>query len=42
MDDARNAGLVALVLVAATCLAIYLLGATEPTGAVVEFFFPRS
>jgi len=30
------------LLIAATCLTIFLVGVTEPTGAVVDFLFPRS
>lgn len=41
MDNARDAGIVALLIIIATCVAIYLVGATEPTGALIDFLFPR-
>ena len=40
MDGARDAGIVALALIAVICLTVYLLGVGEPTGTVVKFLFP--
>jgi hypothetical protein len=40
MDGIRDAGILALVLVAAACLAIHFLGVAHPAGAVVDFIYP--
>ena len=40
MDSIRNAGIVALAVVAATCLAVHFLGVRHPAGAVVDFVYP--
>ena len=40
MDGVRDAGIVALAVVAAACLAIHFLGVAHPAGAVVDFIFP--
>ena len=36
MDGARDAGIVALALIAVICLIVYLLDVREPTGTVIK------
>jgi len=40
MDGIRDAGILALAVVAVACLAIYFLGVAHPAGAVVDFIYP--
>jgi len=40
MDGARDAGIIALALLAVICLTVYLLGVMEPTGTVIRLLFP--
>jgi len=41
MDNAYGAGIVALMVVIASCLTVFFLKVAEPTSAVVDFLFPR-
>ena len=41
MRDTRDVGVVALLLVAVSCLTVFFLKVAEPTGTVVEMLFPR-
>lgn len=41
MDSARDTGILALVLVVLACLTVYFLGIGQPTGTVIDFFFPQ-
>lgn len=41
MDNARDAGIVALAFVVAVCLTVFFLGFGQPASAVVDFFFLR-
>ena len=40
MDGIRDAGILALAVVAAACLAVHFLGVAHPAGAVVDFIYP--
>lgn len=40
MDGIRDAGILALAVVAIACLAIHFLGVTHPAGTVVDFIYP--
>ena len=40
MDGIRDAGILALALVVAVCLAVHFLGVAHPARAVVDFMFP--
>ena len=40
MDGIRDAGILALAVVAVACLVIYFLGVAHPAGAVVDFIYP--
>ncbi len=40
MDRIRDAGVLALAVVAAACLAVHFLGVVHPAGAVVDFLSP--
>jgi hypothetical protein len=42
MDDQRDVAVVALALIAATCLAIFFLQVAEPTSALFALLFPRA
>jgi hypothetical protein len=42
MDRARDAGILGLVVVAALCLTVFLLGFKHPTTAVVDFLMPTT
>ncbi|HET7875059.1 MAG TPA: hypothetical protein VFN71_05995 [Methylomirabilota bacterium] len=41
MDDRRDIAVIALILVAATCLTIFFLKVAQPTGGLVELLFPH-
>lgn len=41
VDDPNGTGIVALLIVIAACLTVFFLKIGQPTGALVEFFFPR-
>jgi hypothetical protein len=41
MDDSHEPAIIALLLVIAMCLTTFFLRVGEPTGALVEFLFPR-
>jgi hypothetical protein len=41
MDDIRDAGILALAVLAAPRLAVHFLGVAHPVGAAVEFLYPR-
>ena len=40
MDNTRDAGILALALVVAACLAVHFLGVAHPASAVVDFLYP--
>jgi hypothetical protein len=40
MDERRDIAIIALVLVAAACLAIFFLKVAQPTGGLVAMLFP--
>jgi hypothetical protein len=40
MDGIRDAGILALAVVAAACLAVHFLGVAHPAGAIVDFIYP--
>src|SRR6185436_17957991 len=40
MDGIRDAGILALAVVAVACLAVHFLGVAHPAGAVVDFIYP--
>ena len=41
MDDRRDVAIIALILVAATCLTIFFLKVAQPAGGIVELLFPQ-
>ena len=41
MDDSRGTGILALAVVIAICMAVFYLKVGQPTGAIVDFLFPR-
>ena len=41
MDDPHGPAIIALLLVIATCLMVFILETAESTGPFVEFLFPR-
>ena len=41
MDERRDVAVIALVLVALSCLAIFLLKVAQPTGGLVAMLFPQ-
>ena len=40
MDGIRDAGVLALAVIAAACLAIHFLGVAHPAGTVIDFIYP--
>jgi hypothetical protein len=40
MDERRDVAIIALVLFAVTCLAIFFLKVVQPTGGMFEVLFP--
>jgi hypothetical protein len=40
MDDLRDTGILALAVMAVTCLAVHFFGAAHPASAVVDFLIP--
>lgn len=41
MDERRDVAIIALVLFAATCLALFFLEVARPTGGIVAMLFPQ-
>jgi len=41
MDERRDVAVIALVLVAVSCLAIFLLKVAHPSGGLVAMLFPQ-
>jgi hypothetical protein len=41
MDDSRDAAIIALMLVLAVCLAVFILKVGASSGELVERLFPR-
>jgi hypothetical protein len=42
MDSARDAGILALVVVVVLCLSVFLLRAEQPTTTLVDFLMPST
>jgi hypothetical protein len=40
MDGIRDAGILALAVIAVVCLAIHFLGVQQPAGTIVDFIYP--
>jgi hypothetical protein len=41
MDERRDVAIIALVLVAVTCLTIFFLKVAQPSGGIVDMLFPQ-
>jgi len=41
MDERRDVAIIALVVVAVTCLTIFFLKVAQPSGGLVDILFPR-
>ncbi len=41
MDERRDVAIIALVLFAVTCLAIFFLKVMHPSGGIFELLFPQ-
>jgi hypothetical protein len=41
MDERRDVAVIALVLVAVTCLTIFFLKIAQPSGGLVDMLFPH-
>ena len=41
MDERRDVAIIALVVVAATCLTIFFLKVAQPSGGIVDMLFPQ-
>ena len=41
MDERRDVAVIALLMVAVTCLAIFFLKVAQPSGGIVDMLFPQ-
>jgi hypothetical protein len=41
MEERRDVAVIALVLVAVTCLTIFFLKVAQPSGGIVDILFPQ-